>query len=263
MSSLIGNTTAQDLLKTYLSRAKTDLQVPHFFLVHGPRHVGKYTCALQNARELIGGRDGDLLEVKDYSQALGKSHAIKIEATPESETHDILLKEYQYRDIGAREIVSRLQKSAVSGSKVVLIDGIERMTTEAANSFLKTCEEPLPGRIIIATTGNIAQVLQTIQSRALCIPFFELTKQEMSTFSSNEFLLYMAMGRPGVLKQFEAAFGQDADMESQITELLTILPTKDQIHKKQKILNALTQAGLLENFVDGRIAYAQDRANQA
>lgn len=55
--------------------------------------------------------------------------------------------------------------------KVVLLENIERMTNAAANAFLKTFEEPLPNRLIIATTSNRDALLDTIVSRAFLIPF--------------------------------------------------------------------------------------------
>jgi len=45
------------------------------------------------------------------------------------------------------------------------------MSISAINAFLKTCEEPLPNRIILATTANKSQVLETIISRSITIPF--------------------------------------------------------------------------------------------
>jgi DNA polymerase III gamma/tau subunit len=45
------------------------------------------------------------------------------------------------------------------------------MSISAINAFLKTCEEPLPNRIILATTANKSQVLDTILSRSIMISF--------------------------------------------------------------------------------------------
>jgi len=45
------------------------------------------------------------------------------------------------------------------------------MTTSAANALLKSLEEPLPGRVIIASTTNYKKLLDTIISRALIVRF--------------------------------------------------------------------------------------------
>lgn len=81
------------------------------------------------------------------------------------------------------------------------------MTIAAANAFLKTCEEPLANRIIIATTGNKSKVIDTILSRAILVPFSELTQQDMTSIANEhmlfsddpvvqELIITMAMGRP-------------------------------------------------------------------
>lgn len=53
--------------------------------------------------------------------------------------------------------------------KVCVLENIERMSLGAANAFLKTAEEPLSGRIILATTTNESGLLETIRSRAWLI----------------------------------------------------------------------------------------------
>ena len=45
------------------------------------------------------------------------------------------------------------------------------MTTSSANALLKSLEEPLPNRLIIATTSNYKLLLDTIISRAMIIRF--------------------------------------------------------------------------------------------
>jgi len=81
------------------------------------------------------------------------------------------------------------------------------MTPEATNAFLKACEEPLPNRIIIATTSNKGKILETILSRAIAISFSSLSDQEMEEYIKQkgielnslevkELLIKMAMGKP-------------------------------------------------------------------
>jgi DNA polymerase III subunit delta' len=51
------------------------------------------------------------------------------------------------------------------------LENIDRMVVGAANAFLKTAEEPLSSRLLIATASNELAVLETIRSRALLIRF--------------------------------------------------------------------------------------------
>jgi DNA polymerase-3 subunit delta' len=53
--------------------------------------------------------------------------------------------------------------------KILLIEHIDRATIGSANALLKSLEEPLPHRLIIASTTNKDLLLPTILSRALLI----------------------------------------------------------------------------------------------
>lgn len=58
----------------------------------------------------------------------------------------------------------------MSSNKVVLLHDVDRMTSEAANSFLKMLEEPGPQMRYILTSRAIGRVLPTIISRCLTLP---------------------------------------------------------------------------------------------
>jgi DNA polymerase III delta prime subunit len=61
---------------------------------------------------------------------------------------------------------------AGSGWKVIVINGADRMTEEASNSFLKTLEEPLKNILFILTTVRESKVLKTIASRCQKLIFY-------------------------------------------------------------------------------------------
>ncbi len=62
--------------------------------------------------------------------------------------------------------------------RVYVIDQADRMTTEAANAFLKTLEEPPPGNIFILKTEHPHKLLSTILSRCQRIAFQPLQTQD-------------------------------------------------------------------------------------
>ncbi|WP_046003736.1 DNA polymerase III subunit delta' [Pseudoalteromonas rubra] len=51
------------------------------------------------------------------------------------------------------------------GNKVVVIDGIEKLTESAANALLKTLEEPAKGRYLLLLCNDTARVTATVLSR--------------------------------------------------------------------------------------------------
>ena len=63
-----------------------------------------------------------------------------------------------------RELKKLVKFSLVEKTAIVISD-IDKITTEAANAFLKNLEEPTKNLIYILTANNIANVLPTIVSR--------------------------------------------------------------------------------------------------
>jgi len=59
-------------------------------------------------------------------------------------------------------------------TKVIIIEGFEKITTQAANAFLKTLEEPPPDTVFIFTCENAQKLLPTIRSRCNTIAFNEI-----------------------------------------------------------------------------------------
>jgi len=107
----------------------------------------------------------DLLIIKDYSAQQSKRHIIKVDNVE-------YIKDTEgnvYHDKWTRQIREWLQTSSLSGRKIVLIENIHRATIQAINALLKSLEEPLPGRLVIATTENKDLVLSTILSRATIV----------------------------------------------------------------------------------------------
>jgi DNA polymerase-3 subunit delta' len=75
----------------------------------------------------------------------------------------------------ARELKERAPFLPHQGSAgVFLIDHVDRANDQAANSLLKTLEEPPPHLILIMTAENAYDLLPTIRSRAVPFQFTPL-----------------------------------------------------------------------------------------
>jgi replication-associated recombination protein RarA len=139
------------------------------------------------------------------------------------------------------------------------------MNISAANAFLKTCEEPLPKRLIIATTSNHIQLLETILSRALTIKFNELKNKELlermntkNMFPNEELkqlVINMAMGKPGIAQRIYQLTQEDEKIEKILIDLIHNLSTGKNIFQSHDALKKIYKYGILEAFLDGRIAY--------
>ena len=62
--------------------------------------------------------------------------------------------------------------------RVVLMEDVHTMRQEAANSLLKTLEEPPAGNLLILTAEASQELLTTISSRCQVIPFYGLSSPD-------------------------------------------------------------------------------------
>lgn len=166
-------------------------------------------------------------------------------------------------------MTSRLSQSGFGPIKVLLIENIERMSIGATNAFLKSCEEPLPNKIIIATTANKSGLLDTILSRCMVIPVGEATNDEMKAFAIDnqiylqnpalqELLIMMAMGRQEVLLDMFNLIQDDNELVGTLEDAIKYLPHPGNIFKKYSLLQKIFQAGIGIQFIDAWIAYADN-----
>jgi DNA polymerase III subunit delta' len=89
----------------------------------------------------------------------------------------------QIRIASIREIKRDLSLSAVTkGRRVVIVCRADEMTTEAANAFLKTLEEPQNNVTIIITSNKPEVILPTILSRCQTVHFQPLPEEEIANY---------------------------------------------------------------------------------
>lgn len=95
-------------------------------------------------------------------------------------------------------------KPSRGARRVFLIDHVDRAGDQAANSLLKTLEEPPDHLILIMTAENAYDLLPTIRSRAAPFYFTPLSEEEMREFVKTRGLdhpdrrIALSAGSPGV-----------------------------------------------------------------
>jgi DNA polymerase III delta' subunit len=73
-----------------------------------------------------------------------------------------------------RELKNRINKAPLESSlKVVILDQVQKLTVQAANSILKLLEEPPKDTLFILIATNLFSVLPTIRSRVRPVYFME------------------------------------------------------------------------------------------
>lgn len=136
-----------------LRDARAAGRLAHACLLSGPPGSGKKWLALELAALVLGCRSDEVEKHPDFHQI-----------APESKLRRILIHP-------VRDLERKLHIKPLCGStKIALIHDAERLQPEAANSFLKTLEEPPGGCHILLTSTLRDAVLQTILSRCITIP---------------------------------------------------------------------------------------------
>lgn len=164
--------------KEFLEALLLGKKYAHAYLFAGPSGVGKKTLALEFASKILG-----------------------VDLNAEAFHPDLMVwgdDKYKIEDV--RSLISDLSlKPYQSEYKVAILDNFEEVTTEAANSILKTLEEPNPSTIIILITSNKQKLLSTIVSRVQTVNFYKLTDQEFNNFLESKGIPknLSANGKPG------------------------------------------------------------------
>lgn len=164
--------------ETQLKKLQKDFDsgnLAHGYLLVGEEGVGKRTIVEHLAEKWMGSTFRlDFLALK------GKEESVKIKEI--------------------RDLVEKVNVSKQGDLRVVLIQNIERMTLAAANSFLKTLEEPPEGTMFMLTAKDVAGILPTITSRVRVMRFAVCNEEEMRSLTNDKDILNFSQGRPGMAK---------------------------------------------------------------
>jgi DNA polymerase-3 subunit delta' len=195
LSRIKGQDNAIALLRSAFESGR----LSHAYLFHGPEGVGKETTALEFAGALnceAGGLEG-CGECKACRMTESLSHPDVHIVFPHptsmkpAELSELLAAYardgYREEDFGRRvaivsvetileEVVVKANQRPYLGPwKVFIVADADRMTTEAANTLLKTLEEPPDQTVIVLTTSRANALPATVVSRCQKIPFAALS----------------------------------------------------------------------------------------
>jgi len=137
-------------------------RTPHAVLLAGPAGVGKRAAAAWMARGRLGIGEQPALPQFPFERP---EHADLQWLEPPEDKQGVLIDQ-------VRELVSSLQLTSYEGrGKVAVIEPANTLTTSAANSLLKTLEEPPGDALLILVADRIGRLPATVFSRCQSIDF--------------------------------------------------------------------------------------------
>lgn len=197
----------------------------HAYLFVGQPRIGKFTVAKWFAKRIMGNDNPEnrerieeqidrmihpdvlvldqlwMEEVSDDWDVIAKTSNVPQQHRAKSKVKTDII---GIEDV--RVIQERLQETGTSAHRLCLIRNIGRMRDEAANAFLKTIEEPPPGRVFLFTADSESDVIPTIASRCRIMRFTRAGDRDIAGMlgdlehDESRFIVHIAQGAPGLAK---------------------------------------------------------------
>jgi DNA polymerase III subunit delta' len=227
-SSLAGN----ERIKELLMRAVDEGRIGQGLIFAGERGIGKHQFALAlaqavNCEQPVKGdscgvclncRKFAARDFTDVKIIVPDGQFIKIEQTRE------MASEAQYRPYEGRR-------------RVFILDEAERLKEQAANSILKTLEEPPETSLIILITAKPYALLETIRSRCQMLNFAPLSYEGLEAYLKANYKRPLAetqllakLGRGSIGRALEIDLGEYREKRDQVIEIIEAqLVTRDSI----------------------------------
>jgi len=168
----IGNQRVVEVIRRHLRNHR----FPNSVLFSGIEGVGKSILALSVAKTL-----NCVLLSDNFCGHCSSCRRIAENAHPDVksvEPDGLFIKIDQMREV-SRDVFFQPFEGR---KRVFIIDGAERLREEAANSILKTLEEPPDSSVLILITSRVDDLLPTILSRCQVYRFAPLPSSELEKF---------------------------------------------------------------------------------
>lgn len=206
-SSIVGQEDAVGRLRKLCKGER----MPHALLFAGPESVGKYLAAKTLAAALLcESGDAPCGTCRSCRMVENESHPDLVVVRPDKQNIKIGEIRKMQKDLSLAPYMAE--------RRVCIIDEADKMRDEAANSILKTLEEPVGDVVFILITAKRYQLLDTIRSRCMLVQFgsvpWDALSRELVRRGANEKDAFLAArlagGRFAPAEEILAEDGQSA-----------------------------------------------------
>lgn len=176
-SQVVGQNEIKQSLISGIEQSK----LSHCYVFEGPKDMGKFKLAVTFAQSLF---------CNNFNQEPCEScnDCIKVNSMNHPDLHILDVEEKTIKREVIDELISDIYKKPYESSrKIFIINNAHLMTVQAANTFLKTLEEPPKDTIIILLTTNINLLLPTIVSRCQVIKFKNISTKEIQKYLTKNY----------------------------------------------------------------------------
>jgi DNA polymerase III subunit delta' len=169
----VGNTRVVEILRCAVAQNR----LPHALVFAGPSGVGKHTLARLLAQML------NCLADEETRPCGACQSCRKIQRELHPDIHELAPDGTFIKIDQIRNLILQLAYKPFEGRyHVAILDQAEQMQKFAANSLLKTLEEPASPSVLVLVTTNPHALLGTILSRARILTFGGVSEDEIVRF---------------------------------------------------------------------------------
>ena len=156
-------------------------RLAHAYLLVGPEHVGKMTLAIEIAKALncLDQQDSPCGVCSQCTRIAVSNHAdVRVVSKVSRAEGEAARTVIGIQEV--REVLHQVSLKPFEGSRIVVIfDGVESLSDEAANALLKTLEEPPSQVTLLLLTSNEDAILPTIRSRCCQLSLLPVPQPQM------------------------------------------------------------------------------------
>lgn len=165
-----------------------------------------------------------------------------------------------------REVLGKIRFKPMSNYKIVILDEVHMLTTEAWNALLKDLEEPPTYCIFILCTTNPEKIPNTVLSRCLTFEFHSVTEDEvvnrLDYICDNEGFVYDEEALHLIAKKANGGMRDALSSLEQISTFSNDEVTKENAIQMLDIIDDNTFDNLIEHLfnhnIDGAVEIVDD-----